>query len=78
MALAKSKDGLVGKKVVAVRGMTNAEMRKEGWDTSERATVIVFDDDTKVYASQDEEGNGPGAFFGRKGKETFVLLARSK
>jgi hypothetical protein len=75
--LAKSNDGLVGKKVVAVRGMTSTEMRKEGWDTTERATVIEFDDGTKIFASQDEEGNGPGTLFGVKGREQFRLLARS-
>lgn len=55
---------LVGKKVVAVRNMTKKELRSEGWD-EEPATAIQFDDGTIVYASRDDEGNGPGAMFGK-------------
>jgi len=38
-------------------------MEQEGWDYG--TTVIVFADGTKIYASQDDEGNGPGTMFGR-------------
>jgi hypothetical protein len=57
---------LIGKKVVRVRSMTKKELEAEGWaDYSHRdALVMVFDDGTKVFASRDEEGNGPGALFG--------------
>jgi hypothetical protein len=49
-----------------VRQMTDAELEREGWNhyRGKTPTVIVFEDGTKVYPSQDSEGNGPGALFG--------------
>lgn len=56
---------LVGKKVVAVRRMNRKELKAEGWDGRGSEVAIQFDDGTVIYASRDEEGNGPGALFGR-------------
>jgi hypothetical protein len=55
---------LIGKKVVDVRGMTKEEMETEGWEMHKSTTVVVFDDGTRIFASRDEEGNGPGVLFG--------------
>jgi hypothetical protein len=55
--------GLIGKTVKEIRIMTEVELRSEGWD-DRNCTVIVFDDGTLLYPSRDEEGNGPGQFFG--------------
>lgn len=57
---------LIGRKVVDVRAMTQAEAKEEGWDIDlgNPPIVVVFDDGTKLYASADEEGNGAGALFG--------------
>lgn len=63
---------LIGKKVVDIRPMTEKEMIQEYWDT--QSTVIVFDDGTYIYASSDEEGNGPGVIFGTRPKgEQFAI-----
>ena len=54
---------IVGKVVSNVRAMTKKEMEAEGW-AGLRNTIIEFEDGTKVFASRDEEGNGPGCLFG--------------
>lgn len=61
MSLPKS--GLVGCRIVEVRPMTGAEIAYEGW--SDGGTALVLDNGEVLYASQDPEGNGPGALFGR-------------
>ncbi len=52
---------LVGKKIVAIRYMTDEEMDNHGW--SRRALIIQLDDGTAIYPSADDEGNGAGALF---------------
>ena len=58
----------VGRTVKEVRWITEGEAKDEGWDgmgqSSLACSVVVFDDGSKVYASQDGEGNGPGCMFG--------------
>ena len=71
-----SKQLLVGRTDIAVRPMTEEEMESEGWD--KRTPVLVFDDGTKLYASVDDEGNGPGALFGmHPNGATFQVFALS-
>lgn len=55
---------IIGKTVVSVSHMNEYEMEREGWDHYSPTTVIEFDDGTKIFASSDEEGNGPGCMFG--------------
>lgn len=69
--MAKTKHWLVGRRVKVVRPMTEAEIEEEGWHRGGK--VIVFDDKSKVYASQDEEGNDGGALFGvSKGESLYI------
>lgn len=64
---------LVGRKIVEVRPMTKEERVKEGWD---RGTMtIVLDDGSVLYASRDEEGNGPGEIFGVNKDRHFGLMS---
>ena len=65
--------GLVGKKIVAIRQMTAAELKAEFWDGPN--TCLVLDDGTLLYPSQDEEGNGPGALFGSAKGQSFMIWA---
>jgi hypothetical protein len=58
----KSKDPVVGHKIVEMRPMTTEEMKKEGW-YDKAPTVLVLSNGTKLYASRDDEGNGAGALF---------------
>lgn len=52
---------LKGRKIVDVRYLTDKEMDGLGWDQS--AIVIKLDNGELLWASQDDEGNGPGALF---------------
>lgn len=66
--------GIEGKVIKKVRNMTQAELDAEGWT---RPTICLeLEDGTVIYPSQDEEGNGPGEFFGTNGDESFMLMLR--
>ena len=54
-------DLLLGKKIVAVRFMTDAEMRDHGWDS--RAVTFRLSSGEWIYPAQDDEGNGAGSLF---------------
>lgn len=58
-------DGVTGQRIKRVRSMTRIEMQNEGWAYGRRGqpTVIELENGTILYASRDEEGNGPGALF---------------
>lgn len=66
----------VGLKVTDVRMMTEDELQIECWDESAHdfPVVIVFEDGSKIYASADPEGNGPGCIFGiTKDNESIIV-----
>lgn len=66
---------VVGRTIVEVRPMTDAELQEEGWeDWNEVPAALVLDDGTVLYPSRDTEGNGPGALFGIKGEQGFLLF----
>ena len=52
---------LLGRRIIKVRYMTDAEMRDLEW--GHRALVLILDDGNLIYPASDDEGNGPGAFF---------------
>lgn len=66
---------ILGQKIIQIRSMSPAEMRLEGWeeDAHGRPPVLVLSNGVKIYPSRDEEGNGPGGLFGRKGDEAFFV-----
>ena len=63
-------NNLEGAKIVNIRDMTKKEAEAEGWELyRDGCRVLVLNNGIKLYASQDYEGNGPGAlFFTDKGK----------
>lgn len=65
---------VVGRKIVGIRWMTQDEMDREGWDNT--TVLIELDDGTKLYPSQDDEGNGPGALFGVENGKTVSIYPR--
>lgn len=68
-------DNLVGKKVTAVRYMTDEEVEDMGWNS--KALVIQLDDSSIIFPSRDDEGNDAGALFGqtKDGEElTFPVI----
>ncbi len=73
--MAQSPD-LVGRTIREVRQMTAAELAAESWICPkwEQPVTLVLDDGTRLYASRDAEGNGPGALFGAdKHGKVFAL-----
>jgi len=57
---------MLGLKIVGIRKMTKKEIRYEGWEGQiDVPTAIVLSDGTLLYASRDDEGNGPGQIFGK-------------
>lgn len=62
----KTPEGVVGRTITGVRLMTKAELEKEGWSIGryDDPLVIELDNGSLLYASQDDEGNGPGVIFG--------------
>ena len=63
-----------GRKIVKIREMTTKEAVAEGWSLRHNSCrVLELDNGVKLYASQDYEGNGPGAlFFTEKGKQYAI------
>ncbi len=65
-----------GRKIVSVEPLSRSEMRWLGW-TGRPPTALVLDDGTTLYVSCDEEGNHPGALFGKsKAGERFTVIVR--
>jgi hypothetical protein len=70
---------LIGRRIVEVRAMTRAELDAQGWQVyphHAEPVVLVLDDGTRLFPSQDEEGNGPGALFGQDSQGLFTLMAQ--
>lgn len=69
-------DILVGRRIVAIRPMSESELAAEGWPTDDLVPAIVLDSGAVVFSSRDEEGNGPGALFGMTPRgDGFRVLA---
>lgn len=55
---------IIGSKIKKIRQMTKKEARIEGWNLDHaHCIILILDNGIKLYASQDYEGNGPGALF---------------
>jgi hypothetical protein len=70
---------LEGRRIVKVRPMSRDEAAREGWLFGRHgaAPVLELDDGTVLYPSRDDEGNGPGALFGRTAKgESLTVVTR--
>ncbi len=65
---------LTGRTIVKVRRLTDEEAEYYGWE-SRGTLAIELDDGTVICPSQDDEGNGPGAFFAKKGNKDFYVRA---
>jgi hypothetical protein len=52
-----------GRTILRVRHMTKAELVREGWGSRGGGIALDLNDGGILYASRDDEGNGPGVFF---------------
>ena len=66
-------DWPVGLRIVGIREMTDKERDLYAWYGP--AVVLVLEDGSLLFPSQDEEGNGPGALFGVRDGEDVVLYS---
>lgn len=57
---------LVGRQIVKVRYMTDAEQQDHYW--SRKSVVIHLDNGVIIYPSADDEGNNAGAIFTTQGE----------
>jgi len=69
-------DDIEGKKIVALRQMTKAELKREGWENEQGCMCLELEGGSILYPSRDEEGNGAGALFGFLDKETVMLWGK--
>lgn len=69
---------MIGATITKIRKMTKKELKENGWgDTLSFyvPTVIEFSNGTIIFASQDDEGNGPGALFGTNKAGDAIVIA---
>jgi len=52
---------MIGRTITNVALMNSEDLKAFGW--SARAFVFTLDNGVQFHASQDDEGNGPGAIF---------------
>jgi len=67
---------IVGHKIVEIRPMTTTELKHEGWDEHANS-VLVLDNGVVLYASRDEEGNGPGCIFVHNPKIKTIVISKT-
>ena len=67
---AKASTLLVGKKITAVRYLTEEETESLGWQCS--SLVIILEDGSYIFPSSDDEGNAAGALF--TSSETLPII----
>lgn len=71
---------LIGRKIVNIINLSKKIIEAEGWQNSPYPCIaILLDDGNIIYPSQDEEGNGPGALFGKNVKDdvSFFIMPGS-
>lgn len=64
-------DALIGKKIIAVRYLTEEEQSDLMWHS--KCVVITLDDGTLIFPSQDDEGNDAGALYYQTTDQLNVL-----
>ena len=66
---------IIGRKIVDVIALSKDIVEAEGWDDGPYPCIgLLLDDGNIIYPSQDSEGNGPGALFGKNVKEDISVF----
>jgi hypothetical protein len=70
----------INQKITEIRKLTKEELEEQGWEDCAEAhiasaAVLVLEDGTKIFPSQDDEGNGPGTLFGilPNGENVYII-----
>lgn len=71
---------LIGKKLLGIRPMLKFDCDRFGFEPYgfEGNVVLMFEGGAQMVASQDFEGNGPGALFYRKGEKVYTLVIQQE
>ena len=71
---------LIGKKLLGIRPMLKFDCDRFGFAPYgfEGNVVLMFEGGAQMVASQDFEGNGPGALFYRKGEKIYTLVIQQE
>jgi hypothetical protein len=71
---------LIGKKLLGIRPMIKFDCDRFGFAPYgfEGNVVLMFEGGAHMVASQDFEGNGPGALFYRKGEKVYTLVIQQE
>ena len=69
-----ARDQLGGRKIVAVRYLTDAERDRMAWTS--RALVIFLDNGTFFFPASDDEGNNAGALFTSDKQNPIIPVCR--
>jgi len=70
-------DDLIGRKIVAIKKMTDKEHEERMWGDPKRfpCTILVLDNDEEIYATSDPEGNAPGTMLHRyTNGEDYIII----
>ncbi len=71
---------LIGRKIVDVINLNKQIIEDEGWENTPYPCIgLLLDDGNIIYPSQDSEGNGPGALFGKNIKDDvsfFIMTSK--
>lgn len=67
---------VIGRTIVGVRPLSRQELADQGWFVGARSVPVVLelDDGSLLWASQDDEGNGPGTLFAQDKAGRFSIV----
>ena len=69
----QTNDSYVGHTIVEIRTATDEECDSFGVESGNNGGIIILSNGAKILASQDTEGNGCGALFGKHGDKDHYL-----
>lgn len=77
--MGRSKDRLLGRRLISIEVMSEQEMDEMGWEGYLPPVVLTFEGGYKVFPSKDSEGNRPGVLMVNNNVgRFFTLLVREE
>ena len=65
---------IIGQRIKDFREMTSKELEDNFLNEDGKGYCLVLENGVKIFASRDDEGNGPGTFFGETKEEGQIYL----